>query len=127
MRSFLLWLAVFLSASAVCWLAWSGAEPAVVRLTGQRRDLMLMMPVLAGGLIAGGLLGLWRRERVRSGDGYSSPMIAWIGKRSLFACACAAGVFATAPVEVSSIWLYGVSLATGVGAFTYAGNLPTRL
>lgn len=83
--------------------------------------------MLTGALVVGTLVGLWRRERVRSGEGYSSPMVAWLGKRLFWASACAAGVYAFGPVPVNPSWLYAVALGLTGGAAGYVGHLPARL
>jgi len=84
-------------------------------------------PLLAGALAAGTLAGLARRERVRRGEGYSSPLVAWMGKRALFLSACAVGAWAGAPVALAPAWLYAAAAGLAAGAAAYAGSLPTRL
>jgi len=93
----------------------------------QRADLSRMAPAIATLLALGVLTGLRRRERVRAGEGYSSPLVAWVGKRVLLTGACAVGLYATGPVMADPAWLFAAAIAVAAGSAAYAGNLPARL
>ena len=127
MRSALLWSVALAGASALAWEGWRGPRDAFEQIERQRSDVAELCPVLIGGLAAGICSGLARRERVRGGEGYSSPLAAWFGKRLVFASICLSGLFMVAPLAWSIGWVYAAAFGLGMGAAAYAGNLPARL
>ncbi len=127
MKTLLVWSLLLLTAALAAWGTWPAGEPARERLLVQRGQLARLVPLLGGLLALGALIGLRRREHVRRGDGYSSPMIAWIGKRVFLAGACAIALFASSPLAVDPAWILAAGVAIAAGSAAYAGNLPTRL
>jgi hypothetical protein len=127
LKSMLVWSALLALAVVASWATWRGPVPVRDRLAFQRAELARVGPLLAGALATGALAGLARRERVRRGEGYSSPLVAWVGKRALFLSACAVGAWAGGPVALAPAWLYAAGAGLAVGAGAYAGSLPTHL
>ena len=85
--------------------------------------LPIAILVLAAGLTA----GLARREGLRNGSRFASPIWSWMGKRvAIFGMACSL-VFALTPLVLPwwTLWA-GVVVASG-GTGIYVSNLPLKL
>jgi len=113
-------------ALAAAW-GWTHPPPDPHALDAQRAALAQFAPALALSMLAGLANGIARRERVTAGDGYSSPMRAWIAKRVALAGATAIAAWATAPLSCGGGLLWASSAALFIGLMDYVGNLPGRL
>lgn len=96
-------------------------------LDAQRRELVDFSPVLVAAAVAGLASGLARRERVRLGSGWCSPLRAWIGKRVSLAGLFVVAAWLTTPVPADPAILWLAASALLAGPRLYAGHLPPRL
>ena len=86
-----------------------------------------LLPVAILVLAAGFSAGLARREGLRNGSRFASPIKSWIGKRvALVGLGCAL-VFALTPLILPWWTLWAGVIAASGGTGLYVSNLPLKL
>ncbi len=103
------------------WLAGQGDAAANARAAGSSAPADLL------GAMLGVTLGLYGRDRVRLRRTYTSPTLAFLGKRLFLAAVVAVGVYVLFPVAWPRPCLDVFAAAGALGAAVWIGNLPTRL
>ena len=86
-----------------------------------------LLPVAILVIVAGFTAGLARREGLRSGSRFASPLRSWIGKRIALLGLGGSLVFALTPLLLPwwTLWA-GILVAAG-GAGLFVSNLPLKL
>lgn len=145
MRAVFFWLVVVAAVAAAAW--WvnprgrepdlsafadggrsvRGAAPAVKdlpRAVAVRYSAAVrMLPSIGGLFLVGLAAGFFARERAS----YSSPALAWIGKRAAIGGAALLVLFVVAPFAWPMWVPYLAGCTAAAGAATHVGNLPRRL
>ncbi len=85
------------------------------------------IPVALGLVVLGGIGGALRRERVRAGEGYSSPLRAFVAKHAALAACAALAVVVVTPTPVGAWAFYAAAALAAAGGGAWIANLPVRL
>jgi hypothetical protein len=99
-----------------------------VRIASVHAEILsASLPVLAAAIGAAVALGLARRERLRSGESFASPTVAYLGKHLAVAGAVSLASYALVPwpLPPAALWWGGGGAATG--AFLFVSNLPLKV
>lgn len=117
----MIWFAVLSAGLGAGWLLGHGElerNLQVVTTWGPRGALVALQGIT---------LGLCGRDRVRLRRAYSSPTLAFLGKRLLLGSLVVVATYAFSPVAWPAEWLDAIAAANAIGWAVWLANLPTRL
>ena len=117
----MIWIALVLVSVGLGWLLGTGDAAGNLQASMADAPRSLLTALL------GLPLGLYGRDRVRSGRTYASPTLAYLGKALLFMSLAAVAAGSLSPLDGPAFHPRYVAVGVAAGMALWLGNLPPRL
>lgn len=117
----MIWLFIVPAAVGSGWLLGHGDAAANLRVVMEAGTPTALL------MLQGVTLGLCGRDRVRLRRAFSSPTLAWLGKRLCLGCLTVGITYAMAPVAWAPSVFTSCVIGSAIGGMVWLGNLPVKL